>query len=288
MSQASGTFHCPACAAAFAWKPHYAGRKTRCKCGEVFVPAGPQAAPAPAPAPGPNPLDEDYAVGEELAPAPATRTAVAPRPQPPPQPPPQQPVYDDPGVVPASVAALYGRRPGRYAAEAVDSDTEDGTPVKTLYIPLAMLGVGLAMRVTQLVYANANRAAKWAATGDAAVRPGRAILLALCETVIAAFIMACGAFVAAMLLNINFGSVGKAALKLAGIAIFATGVAGWVAVFDQGRHSVAGLAIALHLVVIIYWLAVGYLFSLELQETLLTVAIISLLQAAVMCVLWKA
>jgi len=38
-------------------------------------------------------------------------------------------------------------------------------------------------------------------------------------------------------LDINFGPIGKAGLKLAATAVFATGVAGWVAVFWDGASA---------------------------------------------------
>jgi len=290
MSEATGTFYCPRCAASFAWKPQYAGRKTRCKCGEVFVPAEPVVQ-----------LEEEleadpYGLTEDAAPPPARRTVVVA-----PQPPPTSLPSHAPaaavaraegphqaGVVPASVAAMYARKSSRYSSEQENSEPEEGSNFKNLYVPMVLLALGLSLRVTQLLYANANRANKWSATGDSAAHPGKAVLLVLCEMVIATAVMVCGATVAAMLLNINFGPIAKAALKLCATAVFATGVAGWVAVFDQDRHSVAGLMVALHLVVIVYWIALAYFFSLELQETMLTVAIITLLQAGGMCALWQA
>jgi hypothetical protein len=196
-------------------------------------------------------------------------------------------VPSDPHAIPASAVAFYARK-SRYASEAENAEPEEGSNLKNVYVPLVLLAVGLGLRVSQLVYANANRSNKWAATGDAVAQPGRAVLLALCELVISTTIMVCGATVAAMVLDINFGPIGKAGLKLAATAVFATGVAGWVAIFDPARHSITGLAVALHIVVIIYWIALAFFFSLELQETMLTVAIISFIQSAGMCVLWRA
>jgi len=277
MSEVTGTFHCPACAAAFTWKPQYAGRRMRCKCGNVFAPAEPQPVEVEA---------DPYAVIEEAAPARVKQTVApvihAPAP---PRAAPVEPAQN--GAVPASFAMLYGRK-SRYAADQDRAEPEEGSNLKNIYIPIVLLALGLGMRVTQLVYANANRANKWSATGDAAPNPTRAVLLAACEMVIATTILVGGAVVSALVLNINFGPVGKAGLKLAATAVFATGVAGWVAVFDQDRYSVTGLIVALHLVVIMYWIAMAYFFSLELQETMLTVSIISLVQAAGMCALWKA
>jgi hypothetical protein len=266
MSEASGTFHCPACAAGFHWKPQYAGRKMRCKCGNVFV------ATEPAVELEEIASDEDEVVA---APSPAQRVARVEPPTP-------------PGVVPASVAAMYMRKSSRFAAEQDNSEPEEGSNVKNIYVPLLLLALGIGLRVSQLIYTSGNRGNKWAGTTEVVAHPGKAVLLVLCEMVIGTGVMVCGAAVAAMLLNINFGPVAKAGLKLCATAVFATGVAGWVTVFDTDRFSITGMAVALHLVIIIYWIALAYFFSLELQETMLTVAIISLLQAAGMCALWRA
>jgi hypothetical protein len=169
-----------------------------------------------------------------------------------------------------------------------ETGTEEGSPLKDLYIPIALLALGLGLRVVQLLVANNNRSNKWAgavATPDGATR---AVLLAVFQMIIASGVMIAGAVLAATILNLNLGSIAKAGLKLCSIAVFAAGVASWVAVFDQDKHSVTGLMVALHVVVILYWIGLGYLFSLELQETLLAVSIISLLHAAATCALWKA
>ena len=172
-------------------------------------------------------------------------------------------------------------------AEEADPARE-GSNLKDLYIPLALLVLGLGLRVAQLLVANNNRASKWGGDVDTPGDPRKAVLLAVFQMIISGGVLIAGATLAAVILNLNFGSLGKAALKLCAIAVFATGVASWVALFDQGRYSVTGLMVALHIVVIIYWVGFVYLFALEMQETLLAVAIIFLLQAAATCALWRA
>ena len=49
-------FLCPGCGASFGWKPQFAGRRIRCKCGQVFVPPDPNAALAASQA-EPDPYD---------------------------------------------------------------------------------------------------------------------------------------------------------------------------------------------------------------------------------------
>jgi hypothetical protein len=265
-------FLCPGCRASFAWKPQYAGRKIRCKCGQVFVPPEPPSAEA---APDLYDVSDDATARVE----PVRRAAaVAP---------------SAPAAVPAppvdrldGVAALYGPR-ARRAAQQEAAEAE-GSALKDLYVPLALLALGLGLRVAQLLVANANRANKWGGHVEVGGDPKRAVLLAVFQMIIACGVMIAGATAAALILNLNLGTVGKAGLKLCGIAVFAAGVASWVAVFDQDRFSVTGLMIALHVVVIFYWVGFAYLFALELQETLLAVAIISVLHAAATCALWRA
>src|SRR4051794_30710918 len=53
MSVANATFSCDQCGKRYPWKPEYAGRKVKCKCGAVLTapshpPAAAQAKPKPA------------------------------------------------------------------------------------------------------------------------------------------------------------------------------------------------------------------------------------------------
>ena len=270
--EAQFRFLCPGCRASFGWKPQYAGRKIRCKCGHVFMPPDPATAAAP-PEPDAYDVSDDAppvkpAPAREVAPAGAAPAPAAP-----------------PADRLAGVAAIYGHRPRTVAQEEAD---EEGSPLKDLYIPLALLALGLGLRVAQLVVASGSRANKWGGDIGAEGNPRKALILAVLELIISGGAMLAGATLAAVLLSVNFGSVGKAALKLCALVAFATGVASWVALVDQDKYSVQGLAIALHLVVIIYWIGFAYLFALELQETLLSVAIVSLLQAAAMCAMARA
>ena len=263
-------FLCPGCRASFGWKPQYAGRKIRCKCGQVFVPPEPPTAADPEP--------DAYAVNDDAPPAPRAEPvrrvepAVVQSAAPAAPAPPQDRL--------AGVAAIYGHRSRQVQQETPDAEAG---PLKDLYLPLALLLLGVGLRVAQLVFASGSRANKWGGDVGTAGNPHKAVILAVLELIISGGAMLAGATLAAVLLSINFGSIGKAALKLCALVAFATGVASWVVLIDQDKFSVQGLAIALHLVVIIYWVGFAYLFALELQETLLAVAIVSVLQAVAMC-----
>jgi hypothetical protein len=276
MGEARFRFLCPGCRASFGWKPQYAGRKIRCKCGQVFMPPDPPAA-------APEPETDAYDVNDDAPPArPApvhrvTPVAEAAAPAPAAPPPPSDRL--------AGVAAIYGHRARPVTQEPAD---DEASPLKDLYLPLALLVLGLGLRILQLVVASGNRAHKWGGEVGTSGNPHKAVILAVLELIISGGALLAGATLAAVLLSVNFGSIGKAALKLCALVAFATGVASWVVLLDQNKYSVQGLAIALHLVVIIYWVGFAYLFALEMQETLLTVAIVSLLQAAAMCAMSRA
>ena len=291
-SETGYRFLCPGCSASFGWKPQYAGRRIRCKCGQVFMPPDPATAAA---AEDPDPYDVS---GE---PPPAAPPRQAPPRQAPPRPAavpptalaPVAPVHAPAAAAAAApdrlagVAALYPGRRARPVAEEADAGQE-GSALKDLYVPIALLVLGLGMRVAQLLAANENRANKWGGDVGTPDDATKVVLLAVFQMIISGGVMIAGATLAAALLNLNFGPLGRAAVKLCALAVFAAGVASWVAVFDQDRHSVTGLMVALHIVVIIYWVGFVYLFALDVQETLLAVAIISLMHAAATCALWKA
>ena len=73
-----------------------------------------------------------------------------------------------------------------------------------------------------------------------------------------------------------------------GIATFTFGVASAIAAMDHGKMSVTGIVMGLHVMLLFYWALFAYLFSLEILETLMTVAIVMLIQSAAVCGIWKA
>jgi hypothetical protein len=114
-----------------------------------------------------------------------------------------------------------------------------------------------------------------------------AVGLILCELVVAVGVMLGGTALAGRILDIDFGSLGRAALKLCATAVFAAGVGSFVAAMDRDSFSIGGLVLAWNLSIILYWIAFAYFFSLELQETVLTVAIVGILQAVFFVALWS-
>lgn len=185
----------------------------------------------------------------------------------------------------ADVTRIYPQRIARPVVQ--EAAVESSSLFRNIYVPVMLIAVGAGLRFGQLMYANDGRGNRWAGNLHTPGGIGKATLLVLFEMIIASAIMTVGAVIAAMLLNVEFGSPVKAVLKCSASAVFATGIVSWVALFDQGAFSIGGLVLGLHVMVVIYWIVMGYFFSLELQELLLTVAIITLLHSVAILGLWR-
>ncbi|MEP7367828.1 MAG: hypothetical protein ABI972_31590 [Acidobacteriota bacterium] len=188
---------------------------------------------------------------------------------------------------PAAVVERYPHRAVRIVAEEPDAP-DSPSPVRNFVIPIALLSLGLGLRIAQLLYANEGNGNRWAGNLATPGGVGKAVLLVTFEMIIASAIMGLGAMIAATLLGVEFGPIARAVLKLSAAAVFAIGVASWVALFDQHRYSVGGLVLALHVMVILNWITRSFFFKMELQELLLTVAIVTALHAVAIAGLWHA
>jgi hypothetical protein len=168
---------------------------------------------------------------------------------------------------------------GAYAAHRrrkVAQTDEDDAPSawKERYVPMALALMGV---VGWLVLVTVFPA-RGAAVGQTLVMAG-----ALTAANLVAMVLAM--FAAAAMLSLNFGTPASAAIKLVGVALFASALFyGCLRLDPEGvRGAIAGL----HVVVVVYWISFATLFDLELQETLITVSIITLLQAMTGCVVLK-
>lgn len=270
--------HCPACAVPIEHAEKGRDGTLRCRCGRAFARGGVTAeAVELEELEGPTngallEPSEEYNLAGDEPPSPRAKPTTPVRPA-------------ATRSFAADVAAQYPDR--RANPVSVEAEEEALSALKNLYFPLALLAAGFGLRVGQLLFAHGVRGNQWWGSANATPGVGKSLLLALFEMIIACAITAVGAFIAGVMLSIDFGSLGKATLKLSAAAVFATGVACWIALFDQGAYSVAGLVFALHAIIVIYWIILGYLFSLELQELLLTVAVITLAHSLGIAGLWR-
>jgi hypothetical protein len=249
------TFTCPRCRTRFAWKDSYLNKKVSCKCGEVFeafedVPEQVEV----------NPYD--VTVEDERAPvAPASTVAAAK----------VQTVGAPP---PGAALSPYPTK----VRKVVES--HEGVDESSVYLNLVLPGVLLLAGIGIVI-------AQGALDPQEGTTSARTILLSVLFMAIMIVTMLVGGALSAVLLGAEFGSLGKVAWKFAAIATFAASVGVVVAGLDPEPMGIRGKVIALHVVVILYWIGFQTLFDLDLQENLMSVAIITLLQSTAACVLWR-
>ena len=256
-TSSSNAFLCPACGARFAWKPDLAGRKVRCKCGTDFaVPFAPGEAGTAA---------INLAPAGPAAAAPARPAAAV--------------------GVPSQYAHNAGLMPKQYTAEPEDPSATPSA-LKDLYVPPVLIVVGAVLRLVQLMFLSETGGNQWGGAAEAPRGFAVAVGLILCETVVTVAVMLGGALLSFRIMDVELGSLGRAAFKLLALAVFAAGTASLTAVIDRDRYSVAGLVLAWHVMIVLYWIGFAFFFSLGLQETVLTVAIVGVLQALVFLGMW--
>ena len=92
-------------------------------------------------------------------------------------------------------------------------------------------------------------------------------------------------FVASKLMAIDFGSIGAMMLKSTAMAILAGAVGALIVSISPKDMSTP--IVALHVVVILYWVMFYNFFEIDLQETLMTTAIVTVFQIAAFCIIFK-
>jgi hypothetical protein len=244
---ASINFPCPDCGARFALTPQVAARKIQCPCGRVFM-----APPMPQLPPDPEPYNIDTGRNQTM---------------------PRSATSGTPGGSGSTLRDLYPHR-GIASLTTDDRETEFSF-ARDRVIPIVLLLAGLALRVGEMPFDRT--------LGHANLAEGLAVMAF--QIVLAVALMLAGVLVASKILATNFGPVGTAVLKLAGMSIFAWAVGAFVVIMLQ--YNVRAFVIAIHVIFIIYSVTFWTLFSLDLQEAILTVAICALLQNAATLVIFS-
>jgi hypothetical protein len=174
-----------------------------------------------------------------------------------------------------TAATAFGAYAARRRQKVAQYDEDDAPSAwKETYIPLLLGLLGII---------------GWVVLATAFPMPGISVArtLVIGGAMMAASVvsMVLAMVAAAAMLSLNFGTPASAALKVIGVALFASAIFyGCVRLDPEGiRGAIAGL----HVIVIVYWISFATLFDLELQETMITVAIISLVQAMTGCVVLK-
>jgi hypothetical protein len=172
----------------------------------------------------------------------------------------------------SSLAELYPHR--KISSYSMDgSETE--TPIaRDRVIPILMLVIGFVLRVGEIPFDRSL-----SGTGL-----GVALIIAGFQMVLAVSLMLVGVFISAKLLSANFGSPGTAILKLCGMSMLALAAGMLVVVITQ--YNIRGFAIAINVMFLIHAVSFWTLFSLDLQEAILTVAICIFLQNTAAMILY--
>jgi uncharacterized membrane protein YfcA len=89
---------------------------------------------------------------------------------------------------------------------------------------------------------------------------------------------------AASFVGVDLGRWSQAAVKIAAIGTLAGAIGGVLSGLDMKLLN--GPVLALHVVVLVYWIMIYMFFDLDVQETLLTVAIVTAFQIAAFCIVF--
>ena len=244
----NNTFACPQCGKRFTWKPQYTGRKVSCGCGRVFE--------ATRGFEGARMQGNSYDVVTDEQPTIAVPAAVA--------------RASAPAVAPARsmpIASAYPQRKRAAPLRRVETDDdanldpEAANPFLNIYVPWALLILGAGAQLGWSIHA---------ARGSMA----GAIGLVLIKIHLAAIVTLAAAFVAASLLGVNFGTIKRALVKLAAIAVFCDSAAAIAASIDKEPGGIRGLLLGMHLSLLLCFALLYMLFDLDVQESLTTVVII--------------
>lgn len=254
-SEASQTFPCPRCRLAHPWAESHAGKTARCGCGHVFkFPATLATAPSigiaapPSHPVSPPPLPA--ASGDDTASAvPAFLRMPA-----------GMAHHDEtlPSDVEAELAAT-----GRYGEE----DFTKPDPRRDVHVPLALVIVGFVLTAIDIGFAMNTHAGSAVAAG---------ILVAGVKLVVGMLFMLGGALLAAKFAGINFGPLGTALLKLAGLCMAPSALGDLTTTLLGGDVAVAQIGWVVR--VILYWALVSYLFRLDGGQTSIVVGTITVVK----------
>jgi hypothetical protein len=252
---AADTFPCPRCGLAHPWAPEFAGRTARCGCGHVLkVPASIPGAPS-------SPRARSGAPSRTTAPQPAERPAPTPTTG-----------ADDPSQVPAflrmSLAGGDDSLPADVEAELAatgkygEEDLTKPDDRRDLHVPAALLVVGFILTLVD-----------FAASKDGVFPVVAGVLFVSAKLLIGMILMLGGALLAARFSGVDFGPLGPALLKLAGLCLAPSAAGDLLTTLLGGDMAVAYIGWTVRLV--LYWALVSYLFRLDGAQTMAVVGTIS-------------
>lgn len=276
MAEASGQFSCSSCGKQYKWKPEFAGRKVKCKCGFVMT--------APAEAPAPQEEEDLYAFADDKPTPPATPQPVAaipvslaasnaavamPRPVMPVMP--TMPVAALAGV-PAASMATKGRKPSTPVlgymgpgkpAEQAEVEVARNEAWREYYVPAGLVIAGIFLSVINQMYFDIFT-----------VPLTFALPIVGVKLVVDLVMLVIGCFIAMKIMDMAFGAPGSAILKLCAVAV----APGALANICTSLFGIGGGMLGWLLAVIMYWGLLYWLFDLDFAELCVLTTIIWLIR----------
>jgi len=164
----------------------------------------------------------------------------------------------------SSLAELYPHR--KISSYSTDGSDPEASIARERVVPILMLVIGIAVRIGEIPF---DRSLNGTGLGTASV-------IAIFQIILAVSLMLAGVFISAKILSANFGPPGTVVLKLSGMAVLALAAGLLVLIITQ--YNIRGFEIAINVIFLIHAISFWMLFSLDLQEAILTVAICVFLQ----------
>ena len=251
-----GTTSCPECHKRYPWRDKLEGKKVKCKCGHVFEAALDLEGALP------DHDDRTYDVAADYVPPGESFEAEAGAP------------------VNASVASAYPQRHSKvltyaHASPAEAAELRERSILREFWLPIAIIGLGFALAGGQVAMKHGQ------GTGTAGLIAGAigGIALNVVLTLVAVAL-------SSKLMSIDFGAIPDLILKVTATAVLGAAV-GALTISVFPKDDMNGPIIALHVVVILYWVLFYTFFEMDLQECLMTVAIVTAFHIAAFCILFK-
>jgi hypothetical protein len=286
MADGKPMFGCASCNRSYAWKPEIAGKRAKCKCGNVMT--VPDQAPAPPAPPEPQADDGMYDFAE---PAPTkSPPKTAPKAASPSLPSFARTNAARAAAVPGAAAPAAAKpAPLNYQRGPTDREkflASDEVLVdrrRDYHAPIALLVTGVLLYMSYYTIHYSLGPAGILTTGI-----GLIIVTVLETAALVGF-----AFVVAGPLGVSFGSVGTAILKLAATVVLCDGI---ITVFDAAMLKILGVnfgggffgfgAFGLPIVVLTYLCCFIYLFSMDPGDARTVVMVLSVFYRVLRLVLF--
>jgi hypothetical protein len=241
-------FACPQCGKQFVWVGRIAGTRVNCTCGRGFV------APIEAPAlPKGAESSDTYDIADD-------------------------PLLEE---LPSRTAQKRMQTPTlTYESKTSRSGTTIGDILgqlrtKSVIIPAVVVVCGITFRFLMPLFISSG--------GNA--RSGAGAALILVALLLNVTTMLLGVLIVARFTGSDLGSMPVAIARLCAVAVLGTVLFAVVTTIDNSDGS-RGMIIAWHVVFLFNWIAFSFLFEMDIQESLFTVALVGLMQAGVACALW--